>query len=133
MGVFLARLKRGEPVVLWGDGSVIRDYIYVSDVVRGFRAALGQQSPFRVFNIGTGVGTSLLELITRMEEITGCRAQIVKQPARPGDVPVNVLDPTRARQHLQWEPTTLLEAGLTSTWQWFQASGVSPKYHSEGR
>jgi UDP-glucose 4-epimerase len=121
VGAFLDRLSRGEPIVLWGDGSVRRDYVYVSDIARAFRAALGQLSPFKVFNIGTGVGTSLLELIGLMERVTGRRARILKEPARPADVPVNILDPARARQYLKWEASTPLEAGLLSTWNWIQA------------
>lgn len=121
VGVFLSRLKRGEPLTLWGDGSVTRDYVYAGDVARAFRAALGQQSPFRVFNIGTGVGTSLVELIACMERVTGRPAALEKQPARPVDVPINVLDATRARQHLEWEPVTPLDTGLAHTWKWIQA------------
>lgn len=124
VGAFLAHLKRGEPIPLWGDGSGIRDYVYVGDVARAFRAALGQPSPFRVFNIGTGVGTSLKELIAWMERVTGRRATIKVRPARPVDVPVNVLDPTRARQHLGWRPATSLETGLARTWEWILGSEV---------
>jgi UDP-glucose 4-epimerase len=121
VGAFLDRLRRREPIVLWGDGSVRRDYVYVSDLARAFRAALGQRSPFKVFNIGTGVGTSLLELIGLIERVTGCRVRILKEPARLVDVPVNILDPARARQYLRWEASTTLEAGLLSTWNWVQA------------
>lgn len=121
VGVFLDLLRRGKPIVLWGDGSVRRDYVYVSDVARAFRAALGQQSPFKVFNIGTGVGTSLLELIGLIERVTGRRGRILNEPARPADVPVNILDPARARQYLRWVARTTLETGLLSTWNWVQA------------
>lgn len=122
VGAFLARLKRGEAITIWGEGAVVRDYVYVSDVVRAFRAALGQRSPFRLFNIGTGVGTSLKELIACMERVTGRRAQIEQRPARPVDLPVNVLDSTRARQHLRWQPAVSLETGLRRTWEWLQAN-----------
>jgi UDP-glucose 4-epimerase len=122
VGVFLDRLRRGEPILVWGDGSVRRDYVYVSDVARAFWVALGQQSPFRVFNIGTGVGTSLLELIKMMERVTSCRARILKKPTRQVDASVNVLDPSRARQYLQWEASTPLEVGLLRTWKWIQAT-----------
>ncbi|MEE9234552.1 MAG: NAD-dependent epimerase/dehydratase family protein [Candidatus Acidoferrales bacterium] len=124
VGAFLARLKRGEPIPLWGDGSVVRDYVYVGDVARGFRAALGQQSSFRVFNISTGVGTSLRELIKKMEEVTGRRARIDSQAARPADIPVNVLDPRRAGQHLGWKATVSLEEGLRHTWEWLCSQEV---------
>lgn len=121
VGAFLRRLGRGEPIVVWGDGSVTRDYVYVGDVARAFRAVLGQQSPYKVFNVGTGIGTTLLELIARMEQVIGRRGHIIQQPRRQIDVPVNILDPTRAREHLGWNPATSLESGLRGTWSWMQA------------
>ncbi len=99
-----------------------RDYVYVSDVARAFAAAREQHSPFRIFNIGTGVGTTLLDLIERMERLTGCRANILKKPARPVDAPVNILDPARASQYLQWKASTPLDTGLVNTWNWLQAA-----------
>lgn len=122
VGAFLARLRDGQPITLWGDAAVVRDYVYVSDVARAFRAALGQRSPYRLFNIGTGVGTSLKELVACMETVTGRQARIEPQPARPVDLPVNVLDPMRARQHLGWHATTDLLSGLRQTWEWLQKS-----------
>lgn len=130
VGAFLDRLRRGEPITLWGDGSVTRDYVFVSDVARAFRAALGQKSPFRVFNIGTSVGTSLLALVEMMERATGCRAHIVKQQARDIDVPVNILDATRAREYLSWEATTSLEEGLVKTWEWIEGGVRAAPAHS---
>lgn len=121
VGSFLDRLNRGEPIEVWGDGAVTRDYVYVGDVAQAFLAALGQQSRFKIFNVGTGVGTSLLELIALMERVTGRRATIVRKPARPVDVPVNILDPTRAHQYLGWQASTPLEAGLLHTWNWVRA------------
>lgn len=121
VGAFLARLRRGEPIVVWGDGSVTRDYVYAKDVARAFRAVLGQRSPYKVFNVGTGIGTTLRELIACMEQVVGCRAQIIQQPGRQIDVPVNILDPTLAREHVAWTPATSLEAGLISTWSWMEA------------
>jgi UDP-glucose 4-epimerase len=122
VGSFLDRLHRGEPIELWGDGSVTRDYVYVGDVARAFWAALGQQSPFKIFNVGTGVGTSLLDLIALMERVTGRRATLARKPARQVDVPANILDPMRARESLGWQAGTPLEAGLLHTWNWVRAA-----------
>jgi UDP-glucose 4-epimerase len=122
VGAFLDRLQRGEPITLWGDGSITRDYVYVRDVALAFQAVLGQPSPFRVFNIGTGVGTSLVNLMEMMEQATNCRFRVLKREARDTDVPVNILDTTRARKYLCWEATTTLEQGLINTWKWIQGS-----------
>jgi len=122
VGAFLKCLSGGEPIRLWGDGSVTRDYVYATDVARAFRMALEQRSQFRIFNIGTGTGTSISELIRLMEKATGRQARILTERGRPADVPVNILDPTRARQYLNWEANTALQTGLVNTWNWLRAS-----------
>jgi UDP-glucose 4-epimerase len=127
VGAFLARLKEGLPIALWGDSSVVRDYVYVDDVARAFRAALGQRSPCRIFNIGTGVGTSLLQLISLMEKTTGLRAEVKKHPGAQSGVSANVLDPSQAQRHLGWKATTSLEAGLARTWDWVRAANCSTR------
>lgn len=124
MGAFLKALKHGQAITLWGEDAMVRDYVYVEDVARAFRAALRQQSPHRVFNIGTGVGTSLRELIALMERVTGRRVTVRQEPGGPTGVRANVLDASRAREHLGWQPTTTLEAGLRKTWEWIQAAEV---------
>ena len=129
VGSFLDRLRRAEPVTLWGDGSITRDYVDVSDVAMAFQAALTHRSPFRIFNIGTGVGTSLLHLMEMMERTTDSRFHIVKQEARDVDVPVNILDATRARKYLSWEATTPLERGLLNTWNWVRADVRATSAH----
>lgn len=122
VGAFLKRLKHGEPIVIWGDGSVVRDYVYVEDVARAFRAALGQRSPHRVFNVGTGRGTSLRELVALLERVTGRTAAVQGRDSSAADVPANVLDAALARQHLGWTPEVSLEDGLTRTWKWMESS-----------
>lgn len=122
VGVFFKCLKRGEPIPVWGDGSAVRDYVYVEDVARAFRTALGQCSPYCVFNIGTSRGTSLRELIALMERVSGRKAAAEWRPGRAADVPHNVLDSSLAREHLGWTPEVSLEEGLAHTWRWVESS-----------
>jgi UDP-glucose 4-epimerase len=129
VGAFLDRLRGEEPITLWGEGAITRDYVYVTDVALALRAALGQRSPFRVFNIGTGIGTSLLSLVEMMECATGCRFRILKQEARDVGVPMNILDATRAKKYLSWEARTPLEQGLVNTWKWIQAGVQATPAH----
>lgn len=118
VGVFLARIKEGKPITIWGDGSVTRDYVYVEDVADAFVRALWQDSPYRIFNIGTGVGTSLRDLLARMEQVTGIRPQVEYAAARQFDVLINVLDSTRAQKYMNWRIETDLDTGLRKTWVW---------------
>ena len=123
VAVALGCLERGEPFKLWGDGSVVRDFLYVDDLTEAFLAALRAPDPgARIFNIGSGRGVSLRELLAASERVVGHPLAIAQLPGRAIDVPANVLDCTRAREHLGWGPRVPLEEGLARTWTWVQES-----------
>lgn len=123
VAVFLGRLRRGEPIEIWGDGEVVRDYLYIDDLTAGLLAAMdyvpGEAGP-RVFNLGSGLGLTLNALIERIAQVTGLTPQVRYTPARPVDVPAVVLDVARARRALGWAPTVPLDAGLRRTWAWIE-------------
>lgn len=112
----LDRYRNGQPVTVFGDGSTIRDYVYGDDVAAAVRlAAELDGSPQLVVNIGTGIGSSVADIIGKIESIAGIRFEVDHRPARPVDVPASVLDVTLARQELGWTPAVDLCAGLTRT------------------
>jgi len=115
VAAFLSKAMRGQPVEIWGDGTVTRDFIYVSDVADAFVRAVEYEGERSVFNIGTGIGTSLNELIDMVERVLG--REVVRQyrASRPFDVPVSILDNSLARRELAWEPRVTLEKGLALT------------------
>ncbi len=119
VAVALGALAREEPFHLWGDGSVVRDFLYADDLTRAFLAALGapQGAPV-VFNVGSGRGTSLAELLDACQRIAARTLRIVRHPGRPIDVPTNVLDCSRASAVLGWRAETSLDEGLARTWAW---------------
>ena len=114
--VFMRKVLNGEPLEIWGDGKVVRDYIYVDDVARAFLAAAEYDGPLGEFNIAAGEGISLLDIIARLEELHGSSIPVEFRPARNFDLPEVVLDVARARKHLGWEPQTGFMTGLGSTW-----------------
>lgn len=118
VGVLLERALGGGAFEIWGDGSVIRDYVYVTDVARALVEAARYRGDGKVFNIGTGRGTSLNELAGFVEQASGRKVQRVYRPARLFDVGENVLDVTRARAQLGWSPRVTLEDGLRRTLAW---------------
>jgi UDP-glucose 4-epimerase len=120
VGAFLHRALRGEPIEIWGDGSVTRDYVYIGDVVQAFASALTYSGTQSVFNISSGVGTSLNELIALLEKLLGRPIERRYFPGRTIDVPVNVLDNDLARRELGWEPRISLYAGLEKTAAWMR-------------
>lgn len=122
IGAFLRRMQAGQPVEIWGDGSVKRDYIYVGDVVDAFEKAALDMSSERIFNIGSGVGRSLNDVIDSLRRATGLSCEVVNREGRLVDVPVSVLDITRAREVMGWEPATSFEHGLQKTYKWLTSS-----------
>jgi UDP-glucose 4-epimerase len=119
--VFLGRAFRGEPVTIWGEGDVVRDYLYVDDAVAGLLAVADRGGDAAVYNIGSGTGTSLRELVDAVGEAAGLRLETRHRPAREFDVPANVLAIDRAREELGWAPRVPLTEGLRRTWLWIQA------------
>jgi len=120
VGVFLNKAMRKEPIEIWGDGSVIRDFIYIGDVADAFAKALYYKGIKSIFNISSGVGTSLNELIVNVESIIECKVNCNYLPSRNFDVPVNILDNLLAKQELAWSPIVPLKDGLKRTIDWMK-------------
>jgi UDP-glucose 4-epimerase len=114
IAIFIACWKRGEPITVFGDGSYERDYVYVADVVESVVAALSGTHA-GVFNIGTGVATSVNELVSALASVLGPPPGILKAPARPGEVLRGCVDPSKAGAEGLWRPKTSLAAGLHVT------------------
>ena len=120
VAALISRALNDESIDIWGDGTVVRDYIFVGDVIAALAAAATDQSGTRIFNIGTGQGRSLREVIAAIERQLGQTVQIEWKPARPVDVPTSVMAVDRAREVLGWVPKTSFEEGLRETIAWWQ-------------
>jgi len=120
VAVFFERILRGGALQIWGDGSVVRDYIYVGDVVQAFLRMLDYEGEHRIFNVGSGAGVSLNKLVDEIARVIGRRPAVEYTPARRFDVPVNVLDASLARKHLGWSAATPLSEGLRRTYDWMR-------------
>ena len=128
ISVFLERIRTGRPITIWGDGGVVRDYLYVSDLTAALELASGTGTANKVFNVGYGSGASLNELIEFMSGVVGARPEVEYLPARSLDVPTSVLDVSRARTGLGWSPKVELEEGIARTWEWLQTlPGPNPR------
>jgi len=120
VAVFCYKALRGEPVEIWGDGSVRRDFLYVGDAVRAIDRALATPEAVGEINIGCGVAVSLNELIGEIERRLGVTVLRACRPSRPFDVPQNVLDIAKARRILGWEPSVGLAEGIARTIKWIR-------------
>jgi UDP-glucose 4-epimerase len=122
VAVFMGKVLRGEPVEIWGDGSVVRDYLYIGDLAAAMVAAGRYEGPERVFNIGSGAGQSLNQVLDGIEQVTGKKAIRRYMDARAFDVPTNVLDISRAQRALGWSPAVSFLDGLARTARWMTAN-----------
>jgi len=120
VSVFLGKVSKGAPIQIWGDGKVVRDYIYIDDLIDAISKAAKLQTPNRIFNIGSGKGVSLNEIIEVIYHVTKRDKSVEYQAKRTFDVPEIYLDVTRAHQQLKWCATTSLEDGIKRTWDFIQ-------------
>src|ERR1700682_1349066 len=124
VAVFLSRALNGHAIEIWGDGSVVRDFLHVADVSEAFIKAMNYQGENRLFNIGAGMAHSINELLTEIETLIGRPVIRNYLPTRGFDVPINVLDISRAKDILGFQPKISLREGLTRTLNWLQANGI---------
>ncbi|MFH1292181.1 MAG: NAD-dependent epimerase/dehydratase family protein [bacterium] len=119
VNVFLSDILKNRPIEIWGEGNQIRDYIPVEDVVRAIReAGMEITEGCEVFNIGTGCGHSLNELLCAIEKVTGISSKIVFKPLRRVDVASNILNCEKAKERLGWQSDKSFYAALEETWHW---------------
>ena len=127
VAIFCTRILEGRPLTIFGDGLQTRDYVYVGDVARAvFLGATGEIPPTgrvdaRAFNVGTGVGTSVVDLARLLQEAAGSDAEIEFAPKRPGEQQESFLDAAKARETLGWEPQVPLSEGLAKTFAWAES------------
>lgn len=116
VAIFSNAMLANKPITIFGDGRSVRDYVYVSDIVRGILAAGNSDKP-GPFNIASGHPTSVIEVFNALRERIPYTMEPAYQPERPSDVPGIVLDIQRAKRELGWEPTTTFEQGIANTVQ----------------
>ena len=122
VAVFLDQALRDQPIQIWGDGSVVRDYVYVTDAVDAMLKAASFEGAPRIFNIGSGKGTSLKELVAAIGQLLGREIKVEHSSGRAVDVPSNVLDASLAARHLGWRASTPLSEGLRRTCEWLRTA-----------
>ena len=117
---FMRRILDDVPLVVYGDGSQTRDYIFVDDLCEGIVASM-TAGKSGVFQLGSGIGITLNRLIEEIAKVIGpgYRPEVRYEPFRDGEVRHNWTDVTKAREELGWMPRTSLPDGLARTWSWF--------------
>jgi UDP-glucose 4-epimerase len=129
--IFVSNLMADQPVPIFGDGKQTRDFTYVEDVVQGILAAGAATGVSgRVYNIASGRGTTVLELIETLAQLLGARAQLELLPPRAGDIRHSRADILAATRDLKFLPKVGLKQGLARTIDWFRDTMTPPTRRS---
>jgi UDP-glucuronate 4-epimerase len=122
--LFTRAILAGEPIKVFNEGRMARDFTYIDDIVAGTIAAHDRapagQVPHRVYNLGNHRPEKLLDFIAVLERALGCAATKVLLPLQPGDVPESFADIEASRRDLAFEPKTTIEEGLARFVEWYK-------------
>ena len=117
---FARLMQSGQPIPVFGDGSTSRDYTYVDDTVDGVIAATEKEFGYEIINLGESQTVELDRLIELLEQAMGEKAQIKRQPAQPGDVPITFANIEKAQRLLGYNPQMKIEDGIPRFIEWFR-------------
>ncbi len=120
---FARLIEQGKPIPVYGDGSMMRDFTYIGDVIDGTVAAIDKCSGFNIYNLGESVPISVNDLIARIEKALGKKALKEHLPLQPGDVERTFADVTKASKYLGYRPSTDIDTGLREFVKWLRQDG----------
>jgi len=115
------RMQKNEPITIFGKGDQIRDYVFVPDVANFFEEAIiSNKADNQIVNMGTGIGSSVLDVVENLSKFLDIKPQIEYKPERPGEISNFVADTNLLKQLFGSVPNTSLEDGLKKTVEWYQ-------------
>ena len=129
---FARRIVAGQPIEVYGDGSSARDYTYITDIVDGIMACVGQTFGFEIFNLGGSNPTKLSRLVELLESALGKRALVDRKPDQPGDVPQTWADVSKSARRLGYAPKVRIEEGIALFADWFRSVGRASRDSAHG-
>lgn len=124
IAVWLDKIIKDKTIEVWGDGTVIRDYIYVKDIVRALRLAAEIDTKERIYNVGSGKGYSLLDVINIFKQTMNKDFEVSFIGARKIDIPKNILDIQLIGKSLGWSPKVSLEDGIANIYNHIKNENV---------
>jgi len=120
VAVSMARIARGQTVAMLGEGTAVKDYVFIDDFVGAVIRLLNEGRTSGTFNIGSGQGRSVREVVDLVAKTVGKNPIIEHKPIQKGDVQRNVLSIDAIKSLTGWAPTTSFEEGLAKTWEWMK-------------
>ena len=118
IGIWLQKIKEDQAIEIWGDGTVVRDYVYVTDVAQIIAKGISYQGSQKIFNVGSGLGYSLNDILRVCKKVSQKNPKVTYLEGRSFDVPVNILSIQKAVEELDWQPHISIEKGIQATWDW---------------
>ena len=118
--LFTAAMLKGEPIQVFNNGKMDRDFTYITDIVAGVKAALFADGlePYEIFNLGNSKPENLMDFIKTLADTLGVEPKIEMLPMQPGDVPITFADVSKARKKLGYDPSTPISEGLPAFVKW---------------
>lgn len=126
IGTFIHKILKGEALEIWGDGGLVRDFVYVKDLA-ALCVAAGGSDKIGVYNAGSGEGHTIAEIIGYLEQAVGRTVPVNYRESRNFDVPQVVLDINKASLVFNWSPEVDLESGIKITWERLSGSPGVPR------
>jgi len=117
IGTFMRKILADEPIEIWGDGNVVRDFIYVCDLTK-LCVHAGEKNNTGIYNAGSGTGRSINDVVSTLAIVTGQVIQPLYKPSRGYDVPSVILNISRAKHDFVWHPENEWMSGMMATWNW---------------
>lgn len=122
IAAFMHRMLHHQPIEIWGDGKIVRDFVYIDDVIDAILRATSYNGLHQIFNVGAGMGRSVTEVAEDVARVLGFETNCLYKPGRATDVPTNVLDISLIKAVLDWHPKTSWMNGLTQTGHWLKST-----------
>jgi len=116
--VFIHKTINDETITIWGDGEIVRDYIYIKDSTIVLAKSIKKNVNEKIFNLSSGKGYSLNNIIEIVKKVSGKDVKVEYKPGRNIDVPVNILDNTLVKKTFDWKPETSIEEGIRLTYNY---------------
>ncbi|MBM4159437.1 MAG: NAD-dependent epimerase/dehydratase family protein [Ignavibacteria bacterium] len=118
--IFLRKIHYNKEIEIWGDGNIIRDFIYIKDAVKVVANSIDTNTTEKIFNVGSGIGQSLNSVLEIMNKVTGKLPKTAFKKSREIDVEKNILDISLVKKTFKWQPETSIENGIGYTYDYIK-------------
>ena len=123
--LFTDKIENGEPILVFNNGNMKRDFTYIDDIIAGTRSAIHKNYKCELFNLGNHRSEQLMDVVHLIEENLGKKAEIKFLPMQPGDVPESFAEIDKSLEMLRYKPTTNVDVGISKFVDWYN------KYHRD--